>query len=140
MAELSPLGAEIIHLVSVHKAMVANQLEEINLYPGQEMALLALSEGQPCSQNELAHYLYVDHSTVATSVSRMEKAGWIERQKSDKDRRVTILKLTSQGNEIVGEIRTIMTDSENQMTSNLSNEERQAFVNVAHKIIVNLKE
>ena len=138
MSEISPIGYDIIKLVSFHRAMVSAKIRKLDLYPGQEMLLLAISEVQPCSQGELGQHLCLDHSTIATSVARMEKAKLIIRERSAQDRRVVMLKLTSYGNEKVQEIIKILSSVENQMNKDLSDKDKQNFSRIVNSIINNI--
>lgn len=140
LSNISPLGADIIELATAHKAVVSEKIRSLNLYPGQEMALLALLEMQPCSQKSLGQYLCIDHSTVTTSISRMEKVGLVIRNKSEEDRRLTIIELTPKGVEVAEKVKEIMSDIENQMTVTLSNEDLSTFNRISKQIINDLQD
>jgi len=138
LRETSPTGARILSLVAAHKEMIVKEIKPLGLYLGQEMVLLSLAENQPCSQNELASYLCIDHSTVTTSLSRMEKNGLVTRKKSDQDKRVTLVELTSSGLDTAEKVKDILGKSEVTMTEGLSNDDLQTFCRVASAIVNNL--
>lgn len=138
MSDISPTGNDIINLVSAHKAMVSGEIRKLHLYPGQELLLLAIYEKQPCSQNELVQHLCLDHSTIATSVARLEKANLVLRERSSQDRRVVILKLTPYGSKKVKAVTKILSSAENRMTQNLSTKDRQEFSRITNIIVNNL--
>ncbi len=58
---------------------------------------MLLAERGAQSQAQLVQLLGLDHSTVAKSLGRMEKAGLIERSASQTDRRAMIVSLTRAG-------------------------------------------
>jgi MarR family transcriptional regulator, organic hydroperoxide resistance regulator len=77
--------------------MAAEYLRPLGLYPGQELLLMQLAEGERRSQRELADALGIDHSTVTKMLQRLERAGVVARQQSANDRRVVLVYLTEQG-------------------------------------------
>ncbi len=56
------------------------------------------------TQQELSRHLLVDQSNLTGLVDRMEKAGFLTRQKVEYDRRCYHLKLTNKGREFVDEV------------------------------------
>ncbi|WAM37650.1 MarR family winged helix-turn-helix transcriptional regulator [Leuconostoc pseudomesenteroides] len=134
----SPYGSLIIKLASAHRLAVTKKIRSLDLYPGQEMVLLALSEKQPCSQSDLSQHLCVDHSTVTTSLTRMEKSGLIVREKSSKDRRVTLVKLSKTGSEKAKSVQNIMIDIEKKMIISLSDQDKKLFFQITKIIEDNL--
>ena len=51
--------------------MAAEYLRPLGLYPGQELLLLQLAEGERRSQQELVDALGIDHSTVTKMLQRL---------------------------------------------------------------------
>ena len=82
-----------------NRAMAAEYLRPLGLYPGQELLLLLLllAEGERRSQQELVDALGIDHSTVTKMLQRLERAGVVARQQSADDRRVVLVHLTEEG-------------------------------------------
>ena len=60
-------------------------------------ALMELSNGQSLSQNELSTRLSLEKSTVSRLVKILERRGWLQRSRSEADRRVMQLTLTDAG-------------------------------------------
>ena len=84
-----------------NRAMAAEYLRPLGLYPGQELLLLLLllllAEGERRSQQELVDALGIDHSTVTKMLQRLERAGVVARQQSADGRRVVLVHLTEEG-------------------------------------------
>ena len=72
--------------------------DEFDLSGAQAHALYVL--GQPRSMGELAQLLVCDASNVTGIVDRLEARGLIERRPGEHDRRVKMLVLTRQGEEL----------------------------------------
>jgi DNA-binding MarR family transcriptional regulator len=49
------------------------------------------------SQQDLAHRLFVDPSTIVSLVDHLEKAGLVTRRRNPADRRVSLIELTADG-------------------------------------------
>ena len=71
---------------------------EFGLSSSQGYAMYLLAE--PMSMGELAHRLLCDSSNVTGIVDRLEARGLIERRPSPDDRRVKLLVLTDDGEEL----------------------------------------
>ena len=73
---------------------------EFELAPAQVMALGRLEPGRPCAMSELAGALRCDNSNVTGIADRLEARGLVERRAAEHDRRVKMLHLTSEGEEL----------------------------------------
>lgn len=88
---------------SVHDAMrsllrrLQPVLEDEGISMGQFWGLHAISSLGPSSMNSVAHKLLVAPPTVCANVDALERAGLLERRRSDADRRRVELVLTAKG-------------------------------------------
>jgi DNA-binding MarR family transcriptional regulator len=73
---------------------------EYDLSPPQLGALKALDPEHPVAMSELADILGCDNSNVTGIVDRLEYRGLVERRPADHDRRVKLLALTEDGQEL----------------------------------------
>jgi MarR family transcriptional regulator, organic hydroperoxide resistance regulator len=92
-----PLVHALFRISRKNRAMAAEYLRPLGLYPGQELLLLQLPDGQCRSQQELVDALGLDHSTVTKMLQRLERAGVVARRQSADDRRVVLVHLTEEG-------------------------------------------
>ncbi len=90
------IGAELVRLSRLHRAVAGGMLDEIGLYPGQEALLFALRAGER-SPGQLASSLKVEPATVTKMVRRLEGSGLVETDVSTVDRRSRIVRLTAAG-------------------------------------------
>jgi len=65
----------------------------------------AAKAAQPLSQSAMADRLGVEGATMVAMVDRLVKAGLVEREPCQSDRRVKRIKLTAAGNEIYEKVR-----------------------------------
>lgn len=63
----------------------------------QRMVLLCIGRFPGITASQLAAQLHVDAGTVSSALRRLERKGFIERRRSEKDRRRMTLGLTAQG-------------------------------------------
>jgi len=92
-----PLVHALFRISRKNRAMAAEYLRPLGLYPGQELLLLQLPDGERRSQQELVDALGLDHSTVTKMLQRLERAGVVARHQSAQDRRVVLVELTADG-------------------------------------------
>lgn len=133
-----PIEKAIINLITSYKNKVSKQMRPLGLYPGQDMILLELLKNDGVSQNKLVVELCVDHSTIAKSVNRMIKTDLVKTEKSQKDKRVTLVSLTKHGRDLAKQVEAVWGESERTATSGLSEEEQRLFIEMIEKIAKNL--
>jgi DNA-binding MarR family transcriptional regulator len=73
---------------------------EFDLSPPQIWALKALEPGAPRPMSELAGALHCDNSNVTGIVDRLEARGLVARRPGEHDRRVKMLEVTPEGEEV----------------------------------------
>ncbi len=69
-----------------------------------QLGALTLLGQKSCNLSELAELHGVSLPTMSSTMSKMVAAGWVERQRSQQDRRVVMLALTPAGQSLVEEI------------------------------------
>ncbi|NTV78684.1 MAG: MarR family transcriptional regulator [Clostridiales bacterium] len=69
-------------------------------------ALLTLKEFGSLTMGELSRYLFTACSTATDLADRLERAGFVERVRSHKDRRVVSINLLPKGEDIVNSVIT----------------------------------
>ena len=89
-----------IHPVHVFCVSVMALAAEYELSPPQLAALKALHPEEPVAMSELAGILGCDNSNVTGIVDRLEYRGLVERRPAEHDRRVKLLALTEDGQEL----------------------------------------
>lgn len=133
-----PIEKAIINLITSYKNLISKKMRPLGLYPGQDMILLELLKQDGISQNKLVVELRVDHSTIAKSINRMVKSDLVKTVKSTKDKRVTLVSLTTKGRKMAQQVEAIWLESEQNATSGLSSEEQQLFIELINQITKNL--
>ena len=72
-------------------------LEPLGLTYTQYIAMMAFWEHKTLSVGRLGELLHLDSGTLTPVLKKMEKSGWIRRERSRTDERQTIVTITSDG-------------------------------------------
>lgn len=122
----------------LHRYAISTSLSGMKLYRGQPEILEYLDEHGDCSQRELADFLGVTPASIATSLKRMSKSGFIERTSDENDRRINRLRLTEKGMEILLAGRNECDRVDKAMFNGFSDEEISSFTDMLSRIAENL--
>ncbi|WP_240645809.1 MarR family winged helix-turn-helix transcriptional regulator [Georgenia sp. SYP-B2076] len=68
------------------------------------LPVLAILAGGPRSQRELARHLDVTEQTTSRMLLRLERAGYVRRQRHDEDRRRQVVAITPEGLRALGQL------------------------------------
>lgn len=75
-------------------------LKPLGLTYTQYIVLMVLWEYESINVGKLGEILYLDAGTLTPLLKRLEKAGYVTRQRSKDDERVTIISITSEGEKL----------------------------------------
>jgi DNA-binding MarR family transcriptional regulator len=134
-----PVSWLIFTLARSHRALAAQLICDLGLYPGQELILMQLWDMDGRSQKELGETQRVDHSTINKSVRRLEAAGLVRREPSPDDGRVALVFLTDKGRELETATRAAWAELERRTVAGLSELEQHRFRELVLRIIPNIE-
>nr|WP_083394455.1 MarR family transcriptional regulator [Planococcus donghaensis] len=117
--------------LSIKKANDA--LKEFELYSSQWSILFCLKQFGAMTQKEIWQYLNVEAPTVTRTIARLEESGWVFREEGQ-DKRARIVQLSSFAEQQLPEIEKRVQNVEEELTSNLSDEEQEQLVTLLKKI------
>jgi len=105
-----------------------------NLTPAQfgVLAFLWRKDGQ--SQIQLGTTIEMDRTTISGVIDRMEKQGLVNRRHHPEDRRAFMIYLTEAGRELEHIISHLSLEANAELTSNLSEKEKEALLVLIKKI------
>ena len=75
-------------------------LEPLGLTYTQYIAMMVMWEHKSISIRDMGKLLFLDSGTLTPMLKKMEKAGWIQRKRSERDERMVILTITARGEEL----------------------------------------
>ncbi len=129
-----PLSYSLFALARSHRALAAQLLREIDLFPGQELLLMQLFQQDRQSQNRLSQTLHLDHSTVAKSVKRLEDVGLVTRRRSPQDGRVTLVSLTEAGRKLESSVLNTWHKMESISSNGFTEHEKTLLLELSNKV------
>nr|UWI49447.1 MarR family transcriptional regulator [Clostridioides difficile] len=137
----------IIHFISKTKSnmlkFIENKLNKNGLnelLPTHGNILTALYENNGIlTMKEIATKIGKDKSTVTVLVNKLISLGYIERQKSDNDKRITYIKLTEKAMLIEDTFNSISLQVKETAYCNITEKEKQEFLRILKKINNNFK-
>lgn len=104
------------------------RIAHLGLTPDQFTVLRTLLEQRGITQRRLASLISSDPNTVASVVNRMEKAGWLAREKHERDGRANRLGVTPQGRARYTQARAIALALQSEVMAALPEPERERFL------------
>ncbi|TQM78991.1 DNA-binding MarR family transcriptional regulator [Saccharothrix saharensis] len=130
-ADAGRLSYAIFTLARAHRGFAAALLRDLDLHPGQELLLMRLLDRDGQTQSELLGRVGLDHSTVSKSLRRMQEAGLLTREPSERDRRVLHVWLTDKGRAMREPLTDLWATLERACTAGLTAAEIDAFTRLA---------
>ncbi len=98
-------------------------------------AILLIDRRKEITMSELAEYISVPMSTATGIADRLVKNHYLKRERSEKDRRIVVLKLTDKGSRMVSDLKGMITKYLNIIIDDLTEEEKEFLGRIAFKIM-----
>ncbi|MEF2073135.1 MarR family winged helix-turn-helix transcriptional regulator [Consotaella aegiceratis] len=121
------------------RTALSARLASLDIYPGQDALLLALSEADGLSLRELATRLSVRPPTITKTIARLAAQGLVDKRASDQDARQSHAFLTERGEQIVDEVRLAQRDVERLGLKGLSTKEIKLLRKLLQRVERNLE-
>lgn len=101
---------------------------------GPQMGIvLSLVRGNASTPFELSKFLSIDTGLMTRMLDKLEKAGLLERTRSQEDRRVVLLNLTEKGLEVADHIMEVAPDVLNERLKHFTKAEFEEFRRLLEK-------
>lgn len=104
------------------------RIAHLGITPDQFTVMRTLLEQDGITQRELAHLISSDPNTVASLVNRMEKAGLLERETHERDRRANRLRLAAQGRILYEAARVLAVELQTEVLAAVPASRREQFL------------
>lgn len=116
-------------------AMFDALLQEENVNGRLFGTLVIVSDNPGVTQRAAGDLQKVDRTTIGKFVDELCGGGYVERRRSQKDRRSYALFLTSRGEEALGRFRGACQQVEDQFFASFSRDERDVYVRLTKKLV-----
>lgn len=116
------------------RAIVTERFAPLGLHPGQDRLLSALWDEDGLAQSDLIRRLAVEPPTVTNTVTRLERAGFVRRERDPNNRRISRVFLTEAGRALERPVRTILQDAEDLVLAPLTPRQRRELEQLLHRV------
>ena len=126
------------HIRRLQQIAVAVFLEETQascITPVQYAALTAVGRQQGIDQRTLARTIGFDTSTIGSVIDRLEARGLMQRNAHPDDRRVRLLTITAEGEQLLQQVEPGMLRAQERMLEPLAPEQRGVFMDMLHTLV-----
>jgi len=130
---------DILKIAREHRKTVEKRICSLGIHPSQHHFLMYIAKNGACTQNSIAEAMEVSAATVAVSLKKLEKGGYIEKQISQSDSRSNLIALTDKGVDVVEQSKEMFEQVDRGMFASITEEEQQQFHNFMERVISNLK-
>jgi DNA-binding MarR family transcriptional regulator len=120
----------------IHKTgemIITRELNDL-LTIEQEAVMRYIRENGPCPSSALSKAFFVEKSAVTAIINRLENKGYIQRMRSDEDRRVVFLRLTEEGARFHQECWEKINNLLMKIISQLNKEDIESFMKTYEKL------
>jgi len=108
---------------------------DMKLSKTELVALLFVDRRGEIIMSNLAEYLNVPMSTTTGIADRLVKGGYLQRRRSESDRRIVSLALTDTGRKTIGSLRNMISGYLDVVSGILTAEEQQQLLRIATKVL-----
>ena len=133
-----PISSLIPSVAKAHRKLAGSLLQEHGLSAGQELVLMLLWESSPRTQADLTRLLRVEPPTTAKTLARLERSGFITRERSEADRRVVLVSPTDAGRRLEDGVLAAWARLEDRTTRDLSPGERDQLRDLLARVSATL--
>lgn len=131
------IGRWISILYRSSQTWIANELSPCGIGKGQHTFLAELFLREGVSQGELARSLYMDKGAVAHALLKLERAGYVQRQRDLIDRRITHVYLTEKARSIKTTIFSVLSTWTETLAGGFTDEERLQTLKLLQRMAEN---
>lgn len=95
------LVEQYMQTTRLHRIVLERALSKTGVYRSQHQILMHIADKPNASQKEIAKMLHVTTATIAVSLKKLEKGGYIKRVVDQDDNRFNQICITEKGSKIV---------------------------------------
>jgi DNA-binding MarR family transcriptional regulator len=137
--QLKKVMYQIISAAIKHRKIVDYLLQDTGVYSAQHQILMELSRNQFASQKEIADKMNVSSATIAVSLKKLEKGGYISKEIDDADNRLNQITLTDKGKYVVEQSRKIFKSTDLRVFDGFDQKELEELSRLLAKLNKNLE-
>lgn len=113
---------------------------DLKIAKSELLSLLILNKYGELTMSQFSDYLHMPMNTATGLINRLVLDGYVQRERSDTDRRLVLIKTTEAGREIINKFTTLINDYLQLVDQALTEDEKNTLLVIAFKIMDILKE
>lgn len=129
---------QLINFAIKHRKIMQVYLDETGVYHAQHRLLMEISRNPYASQNDIAKLMDVSAATIAVSLKKLEKGGYICREVDEGDNRLNQITITEKGKKVVEHSRQIFESTDRKLFEGFTDPEKSELFCLLQKINANL--
>ena len=129
---------QLINSTVKHRKIMLHYLNETGVYHAQHRLLMKISNDRNVSQKALAAAFEVSTSTIAVSLKKLEKGGYIKRETDTGDNRFNRITITEKGLSVIEQSKQIFSEADEKLFEGFSDEEKNTLAFLLQKLDNNL--
>lgn len=127
-----------IRVTRMHRSMMERMLGGTGVYRSQHQILMFVSDNPNVSQKELAGMYGVSGATMAVTLKKLEKGGYIERLVDQRDNRCNQISITDKGRKVVEDSVKLFRYTEHCMFEGFSENDMKVLGELLDRIYGNM--
>lgn len=141
MREEERVMKQIFHLQHHFFERVRQMMgQQDGIHPRQGPILGMLCEKEGMSQADIVRKMGVSAASVAVSIARLEKLGYVKRDRDPANQRANVVLLTQEGRDVAERTEALMNSASHEAMAGFSQEEKQTLEEYAKRMSDNLKQ
>ena len=128
-------GALFRRLHQLAVARFTSEMGDLGLTPIQWSALLTTLQRPGLDQITLSREIFIDPSTIAGVLDRLELRGLLQRKAAPEDRRVRLLYLTEQGKALLKDANAVVLTTQDWLMEPLTPTDRARFMGLMLRVL-----
>ncbi len=133
------LTEKYVMVMKLHRMYLDRELNHSGVYRSQNQILMHIARYPNASQREIADRQHVSTATIAVSLKKLEKGGYISRSADKQDNRFNQICLTPKGHAAVEKNKNIFSRVEEAQFRGFTDSEIDQFENFLDRIRLNLE-
>jgi len=134
MPEQMPLGQLLLQVCRLTGDRLRVNMEKIGVHRAQGLVLLQLCHRDGISQRQIVQARHVSPATMTNMLQRMERDGWITRERDSDDQRMMRVYLTEKAKSLRKEAQQTFRGMEEELVSVYTDEEKEIFCRLLMKL------
>jgi len=129
---------QLIYFAIKHRKIMQHYLDKTGVFHAQHRILMNIYHHPNVSQNDLAKMMEVSSATIAVSLKKLEKEGYIERVVDETDNRFNKINITEKGKQVILHSKEIIEATDEKVLQDFTDEEKYNLFSLLKKVNDNL--